>query len=83
MIGGISVWQLLILLLIVVVVFGTKRLRNVGSDLGGAIKGFRKGMEDEPEEKDPEQITTEESLNSESEKQKENAAASRSNDADV
>ena len=44
--GGISVWQLLILLLIVVLVFGTKRLRNMGSDLGAAIKGFRKGMDD-------------------------------------
>lgn len=42
--GGISVWQLLILLFIVLVIFGTKRLRNAGSDLGGAIKGFREGM---------------------------------------
>ena len=49
MIGGISVWQLLILLLIVVLVFGTKRLRNIGGDLGSAIKGFRKGMEEEPD----------------------------------
>lgn len=49
MVGGISGWQLLILLLIVVLVFGTKRLRNIGSDLGSAIKGFRKGMEDAPE----------------------------------
>ena len=49
MVGGISGWQLLILLLIVVLVFGTKRLRNIGSDLGGAVKGFRKGME-EPQE---------------------------------
>ncbi len=46
-IGGISVWQLLILLVIVVLVFGTKRLRNMGGDLGAAIKGFRKGMDDE------------------------------------
>lgn len=46
-IGGISLWQLLILLVIVVLVFGTKRLRNMGGDLGAAIKGFRKGMEDE------------------------------------
>ena len=46
-IGGISIWQLLILLAIVVLVFGTKRLRNMGGDLGAAIKGFRKGMEDE------------------------------------
>jgi sec-independent protein translocase protein TatA len=47
MFGGISGWQLLILLLIVVLVFGTKRLRNMGGDLGAAVKGFRKGMEDE------------------------------------
>ena len=46
MVGGISVWQLLILLLIVVLVFGTKRLRNIGSDLGSAVKGFRKGLEE-------------------------------------
>ncbi|MEE4174031.1 MAG: Sec-independent protein translocase subunit TatA [Xanthomonadales bacterium] len=45
--AGISGWQLLILLLIVVLVFGTKRLRNIGSDLGGAVKGFKKGMEEE------------------------------------
>jgi sec-independent protein translocase protein TatA len=41
---GISIWQLLILLLIVVMLFGTKRLRSLGSDLGGAIGGFRKSM---------------------------------------
>ena len=50
MVGGISGWQLLILLLIVVLVFGTKRLRNIGSDLGGAVKGFKKGMEEEGED---------------------------------
>lgn len=49
-IGGISMWQLLILLVIVVLVFGTKRLRNMGSDLGAAVKGFRKGMDDGKEE---------------------------------
>jgi sec-independent protein translocase protein TatA len=46
-IGGISIWQLLILLLVVVLVFGTKRLRNMGSDLGGAVKGFKDGMKGE------------------------------------
>ncbi|MEJ8567819.1 Sec-independent protein translocase subunit TatA [Elongatibacter sediminis] len=45
--GGISMWQLVVLLLIVVLVFGTKRLRNMGSDLGAAVKGFRKGMNEE------------------------------------
>ena len=48
---GISVWQLLIILAIVLVLFGAKRLRNLGGDLGGAIKGFRSAMkeEDKPE----------------------------------
>ncbi len=46
-IGNISMTQLLILLVIVVLVFGTKKLRNMGSDLGQAVKGFRKGMEDD------------------------------------
>ena len=44
---GISVWQLLIILAIVLVLFGAKRLRNVGGDLGGAIKGFRQAMKEE------------------------------------
>ena len=43
---GISIWQLLIVLLIVVMLFGTKRLRGLGSDLGGAISGFRKSKSD-------------------------------------
>ncbi|WP_423836761.1 twin-arginine translocase TatA/TatE family subunit [Stutzerimonas stutzeri] len=43
---GISIWQLLIVLLIVVMLFGTKRLRGLGTDLGGAISGFRKSMSD-------------------------------------
>ena len=47
--GGISVWQLLIVLLIVVMLFGTKRLKSLGSDLGDAIKGFRKSMGTEEE----------------------------------
>lgn len=45
--GGISIWQLLIILAIVVLVFGTKRLRNIGGDLGGAIKSFRKGLSED------------------------------------
>ncbi|WP_150304490.1 twin-arginine translocase TatA/TatE family subunit [Pseudomonas saliphila] len=47
--GGISVWQLLIVLLIVVLLFGTKRLKSIGGDLGEAIKGFRKSVNDEDE----------------------------------
>ncbi len=59
--GGISLWQLLIILLIVVLIFGTKRLKTIGSDLGGAVKGFRKAMDEgEKEAKQiPEQKGTE------------------------
>ena len=52
--GSFSIWHWLIVLLIVVMVFGTKKLRNMGSDLGGAVKGFKDGMRDgaaTPEEK--------------------------------
>ena len=48
---GISVTQLLIVLVIVIVLFGTKRLKNMGGDLGGAIKGFRSAMKDGEEDK--------------------------------
>jgi len=55
--GGISIWQLLIVLAIVIAIFGTKRLKNIGSDLGGAVKGFRKAMnETEQETSDPKQL---------------------------
>ncbi|RTR03432.1 Sec-independent protein translocase subunit TatA [Halomonas nitroreducens] len=47
MLGGISIWQLLIVLGIIILIFGTKKLRNVGGDLGGAVKGFKKAMNDE------------------------------------
>ena len=47
---GISIWQLLIILAIVLVLFGAKRLKNVGSDLGGAIKGFKQSMREGDEE---------------------------------
>lgn len=45
--GGISIWQLLIVLAIVVLLFGTKKLKSLGSDLGGAVKGFRSAMDSE------------------------------------
>ena len=47
--SGISMWQLLIILLIVVMLFGTKKLRNMGGDLGNAVKGFKKAMGTEDE----------------------------------
>lgn len=45
--GSFSIWHWLIVLLVVVLVFGTKKLRNLGSDLGSAVKGFREGMKSE------------------------------------
>lgn len=53
---GISIWQLLIILAIVLVIFGAKRLKNVGSDLGGAIKGFKKAVSEEEENKKAEEV---------------------------
>jgi sec-independent protein translocase protein TatA len=44
--GSFSIWHWLIVLVIVMLVFGTKKLRNVGQDLGGAVKGFKDGMKD-------------------------------------
>ena len=46
MLSGISIWQLLIVLVIIMLIFGTKKLRNIGSDLGGAVKGFKDSMKD-------------------------------------
>jgi|WetSurSiteA1Bulk_404760.scaffolds.fasta_scaffold14952_4 sec-independent protein translocase protein TatA len=51
-ISGISIWQLLIILLIVVLLFGTKRLTSIGADLGNAVKGFRKAMGEGEKEKE-------------------------------
>ncbi|QNN58153.1 Sec-independent protein translocase subunit TatA [Diaphorobacter ruginosibacter] len=50
--GSFSIWHWLIVLLIVVMVFGTKKLKNIGSDLGGAVKGFKDGMKDGQAEAD-------------------------------
>ncbi len=58
--GGISIWQLLIVLAIVVLLFGTKKLKNIGSDLGGAVKGFKDSLDgDKDESKNLEQKETE------------------------
>lgn len=48
--GGISIWQLLIVLVIVLLLFGTKKLRGIGTDLGGAVKGFKDSMSKEETE---------------------------------
>lgn len=55
--GGIGIWELVILLVIVMVLFGTKKLRNIGEDLGGAIKGFRQSMREGEREETVKQAT--------------------------
>lgn len=50
--GGISGYQLLVILIIVALVFGTKKIRNIGSDLGSAVKGFKKGLAEDEETKE-------------------------------
>jgi len=57
-IGGISIWQLLIIALIIVLLFGTKKLRTLGSDLGGALKGFKQAVKDDDKDakNDPVQL---------------------------
>ncbi|CAM5487528.1 Sec-independent protein translocase subunit TatA [Eoetvoesiella caeni] len=57
--GSFSIWHWLIVLVIVALIFGTKKLRNMGEDLGGAVKGFKKGMADANGEaaKKPESVT--------------------------
>jgi sec-independent protein translocase protein TatA len=59
-VGGIGIWQLLIILLIVVMLFGTKKLRNLGSDLGGALKGFKNAVKDDETGKNEPSENTEE-----------------------
>lgn len=51
--GTFSIWHWLIVLLIVVMIFGTKKLKNIGSDLGSAVKGFKDGMKDGAADPDP------------------------------
>lgn len=59
--GTFSIWHWLIVLLIIVLIFGTKKLRNIGQDLGGAVKGFKDGMKEGTAEKSaeapPQQVT--------------------------
>ena len=59
--GGISVWQLLIILVIVVLLFGTKKLRGMGGDLGSAIKSFKKSVKEETDEADESKDSLEDS----------------------
>jgi len=53
--GSFSIWHWLVVLLIVVMIFGTKKLKNIGTDLGSAVKGFKEGMKDGTSDADPQQ----------------------------
>ncbi len=55
--GSFSLWHWLVVLLIVVLIFGTKKLKNIGSDLGGAVKGFKDGLKDGSAPEQPQQVT--------------------------
>ncbi|MBC8519744.1 MAG: Sec-independent protein translocase subunit TatA [Gammaproteobacteria bacterium] len=52
-VGGIGIWQLLIVLVLVILIFGTKKLKNVGGDLGGAIKSFKSAVKDGDKTEEP------------------------------
>ncbi len=56
--GSLSIWHWLIVLLVVVLIFGTKKLRNIGSDLGGAVKGFKEGMKEGDDTAKPQDTRT-------------------------
>lgn len=56
--GNIGIWQLLIIVVIVVLLFGTKKLRNLGGDLGSAVKGFKKAVTDDEARKTSDKETT-------------------------
>ena len=75
-VGGISLWQLLIILLIVVMLFGTKKLRGLGGDLGSAVKGFKKAMNTDEGSKE------QDVKNVEAERRKEQADASFADEKD-
>ncbi len=62
MLGGISIWQLLIVFVIVILIFGTKKLRNLGGDLGGAVKGFKNAINEDPKKAEEEKAANQQSI---------------------
>ena len=71
--GGLSIWHWLIVLLVVVLIFGTAKLRNIGKDLGGAVKGFKEGMkgsEDEAQSSPSQQLPSGQTIEGEAKKEK-------------
>ncbi|QIM67959.1 Sec-independent protein translocase subunit TatA [Basfia succiniciproducens] len=74
--GGISIWQLLIIVAIIVLLFGTKKLRTLGTDLGESVKGFKKAMnEDDPKDAEFKSLNKDESATAGSEKVKDKEQA--------
>ena len=75
--GGISIWQLAILVLIIVLLFGTKKLRSLGTDLGESVKGFKKAMNEEAKPADAsfDKVEQKQSAQPEQEKSKEKEQA--------
>lgn len=72
--GGISIWQLLIVVAIIVLLFGTKKLRTLGSDLGESVKGFKKAMSDEKKDAEFEKVEAKDAISAEQKaKEKEQA----------
>ena len=71
---GISIWQLLILLAVVILIFGTKKLKNVGGDLGSAIKGFKSAVKDGDDKTKMDKVSQDEgnTVNKESVKKEDN-----------
>jgi sec-independent protein translocase protein TatA len=78
---GLGIWELLIILAIILVVFGPKRLKNIGSDLGSAIKGFRTAIKDE--EPEPPPVTPEKAIEGEAPSTTSEATASTKSDPNV
>ncbi|AZY50644.1 Sec-independent protein translocase subunit TatA [Bordetella avium] len=70
--GSFSIWHWLIVLVIVALIFGTKKLRNIGSDLGGAVKGFKDGMQEANADK-TEQVTQQQTTIDVQAKEKQNS----------
>lgn len=66
-VGGISIWQLLIVLAIVIMIFGTKKLKTLGSDLGSAVKGFRSSVSEKTEDKVTDETTEQSEAHTETE----------------
>ncbi len=60
--GSMSIWHWLIVLLIILLVFGTKKLRNIGADLGGAVKGFKDGMKEGAADKPAEEASSQQQI---------------------